>query len=199
MLYDAVGPFVRRGEDPAGRLERWIASYRTGIGHEIRDLEITAGTDLAFRHFLVRISRTMRDGTEVGMWVRATSCLRRQGGAWTIATLAGSVDWVGSEHVAGLRPCGQAPFPALALSGSGRSGIWPSAQALERGAEGLPGHRGRGGEADALNGLATVALALGEFDQAEQLYGAALEAAVEMGNCAEQSRAAPDRIRRATA
>ncbi|MFJ5865032.1 YybH family protein [Streptomyces parvus] len=84
VLYDAVGPFVRRGEDQADRLERWIASYRTGIGHEIRDLEITAGTDLAFCHFLVRISGTMRDGTEVGMWVRATCCLRRVDDAWTI-------------------------------------------------------------------------------------------------------------------
>jgi ketosteroid isomerase-like protein len=84
VLYDVVGPLVRRGEDPTGRLERWIALYRTGIGHEIRDLEITAGADLAFCHFPVRISGTMRDGTEVGMWVRATSRLRWQGGAWTI-------------------------------------------------------------------------------------------------------------------
>ena len=84
VLYDVVGPFVRRGEDPTDRLERWIASYRTGIGHEIRDLEVTAGADLAFCHFLVRISGTMRDDTEVGMWVRATICFRRQGDAWTI-------------------------------------------------------------------------------------------------------------------
>jgi hypothetical protein len=30
VLYDVVGPFVRRGKDPTGRLERWIASYRAG-------------------------------------------------------------------------------------------------------------------------------------------------------------------------
>jgi ketosteroid isomerase-like protein len=84
VLYDAVGPFVRRGENPTDRLESWIALYRTAIGHEIRDLEITASDDVGFCHFLVRISGTMQDGTEVGMWVRATSCLRRQHGAWTI-------------------------------------------------------------------------------------------------------------------
>jgi ketosteroid isomerase-like protein len=84
VLFDAVGPFVRRGEAPAERLKAWIGLYRTGIGHEIRDLEITAGVDLAFCHFLVRISGTMHDGTEVAMWVRATSCLRRHGGSWTI-------------------------------------------------------------------------------------------------------------------
>lgn len=103
VLYDAVGEFVRRGEDPAGRLERWIASYRTPIGHEIRDLEITAGADLAFCHFLVRISGTMRDGTEVGMWVRATSCLRRQHGAWTIVHEHASVPFDADTGHAVLR------------------------------------------------------------------------------------------------
>lgn len=103
VLYDAVGPFVRRGEDPAARLEKWIASYRTGIGHEIRDLEITAGPDLAFCHFLVRISGTMRDGTEVGMWVRATSCLRRQDGTWTIVHEHASVPFDADTGHAVLR------------------------------------------------------------------------------------------------
>lgn len=99
VLYDAVGPFVRRGEDPTGRLEAWIALYGTGIGHEIRDLEITAQADLAFCHFLVRISGTMSDGTEVAMWVRATSCLRRQDGAWTIVHEHASVPFdAGTGH-----------------------------------------------------------------------------------------------------
>jgi ketosteroid isomerase-like protein len=83
VLFDAVGPFVRRGEASTDRLEKWIDLYRTGIGHEIRDLQITAGADLAFCHFLVRISGTMRDGTEVAMWVRATTCLHRQRNEWT--------------------------------------------------------------------------------------------------------------------
>lgn len=103
VLYDAIGPFVRRGEDPAGRVESWMASYRTPIGHEIRDLEITAGADLAFCHFLVRISGTMRDGTEVAMWVRATSCLRRQGGAWTIVHEHASVPFDADTGHAVLR------------------------------------------------------------------------------------------------
>ena len=103
VLYDAVGPFVRRGEDPAGRLENWIASYRTGIGHEIRDLEIAAGADLAVCHFLVRISGTMRDGTEVGMWVRATSCLRRRDGAWAIVHEHASVPFDADSGQAVLR------------------------------------------------------------------------------------------------
>lgn len=103
VLYDVVGPFVRRGEDSTGRLENWIASYRTGIGHEIRDLEITAGADLAFCHFLVRISGTMRNGTEVGMWVRATTCLRRQDGVWTIVHEHASVPFDADSGQAALR------------------------------------------------------------------------------------------------
>lgn len=103
VLYDAVGPFVRRSEDPADRLESWVALYRTPIGHEIRDLEITAGDDLAFCHFLVRISGTMQDGTEVAMWVRATSCLRRQDGAWTIVHEHASVPFDADTGQAVLR------------------------------------------------------------------------------------------------
>jgi ketosteroid isomerase-like protein len=103
VLYDAVGPFVRRGEASADRLEAWIDLYRTGIGHEIRDLEITAGPDLAFCHFLVRISGTMRDGTGVAMWVRATSCLRRQRDEWTIVHEHASVPFDAETGQAVLR------------------------------------------------------------------------------------------------
>jgi ketosteroid isomerase-like protein len=103
VLYDAVGPYVRRGEDPSGRIERWLALYRTPIGHEIRDLEITAGDDLAFCHFLVRISGTMHEGTEVGMWVRATCCLRRQGDAWKIVHEHASVPFDGETGQAVVR------------------------------------------------------------------------------------------------
>ncbi|CAM3504646.1 YybH family protein [Stackebrandtia soli] len=84
VVFDAVAPFVHRGAETNARKQQWLAAYRTGIGHEIRDLEITAGDDLAFCHFLVRISGTMLDGTEVDMWVRATSCLRKRDDGWKI-------------------------------------------------------------------------------------------------------------------
>jgi hypothetical protein len=50
-----------------------------------------------------RISGTMRDGTEVGMWVRATSCLRRQGGARTIVHEHASVPFDADTGRAVLR------------------------------------------------------------------------------------------------
>ena len=84
VVFDAVAPFVHRGAETAARKREWLAAYRTGIGHAIRDLEITVGDCLAFCHYLVRISGTMADGTEVGMWVRATSCFRDRGDGWKI-------------------------------------------------------------------------------------------------------------------
>jgi ketosteroid isomerase-like protein len=84
VVFDAVGPFVHRGAETTARKQEWLAAYRAGIGHEVRDLEITASADLAFCHFLVRISGTLLNGTEVGMWVRATSCLRRLNDGWKI-------------------------------------------------------------------------------------------------------------------
>lgn len=84
VVFDAVAPFVHHGAETAARKQEWLAAYRTGIGHEIRELKITAGADLAFCHFLVRISGTMLDDTEVSMWVRATSCLRKRDDGWKI-------------------------------------------------------------------------------------------------------------------
>lgn len=84
VVFDAVAPFVHHAAETAARKQEWLAAYRTAIGHEIRDLTITAADDLAFAHFLVRISGTMLDGTEVGMWVRATSCLRKGDDGWKI-------------------------------------------------------------------------------------------------------------------
>ncbi|MQA80647.1 MAG: DUF4440 domain-containing protein [Streptosporangiales bacterium] len=84
VVFDAVAPFVHRGADATARKQEWLAAYRTGIGHEIRDLEITANAGLAFCYFLVRISGTMLDGTEVGMWLRATSCLHKLDDGWRI-------------------------------------------------------------------------------------------------------------------
>ena len=60
--------------------------------------------ELAFCHFLVRISGTMPDGSEVGMWVRATSCLRRQDDdTWRIVHEHASVPFDADTGQAKLR------------------------------------------------------------------------------------------------
>ena len=82
VVFDAVAPFVHRSAETLARKHEWLSAYRGDIGHEIRDLEVTASSELAFCHFLVRISGTLVNGTEVGMWVRATSCLRKFDDGW---------------------------------------------------------------------------------------------------------------------
>jgi ketosteroid isomerase-like protein len=57
---------------------------------------------VAFCHSLNRISGARTDGTETDVWVRATVCVRKIGGKWTIT----------HEHVSvpfEMRP----PFKAL--------------------------------------------------------------------------------------
>jgi len=45
---------------------------------------VTAGADVAFCHYLNRVSGTMTNGTSVDMWLRSTVCFRKTAGAWTI-------------------------------------------------------------------------------------------------------------------
>jgi ketosteroid isomerase-like protein len=66
------------------RAEKWLTAYQSPIGYEVRDLDITAGNDVAFCHYLYRVSGTLLNGDKVDMWVRATVCLRKIGGKWTI-------------------------------------------------------------------------------------------------------------------
>jgi len=85
VLFDAVGPLRHVGaEAHAERVAEWLSAYRGGIDYQIRDLRITAGTDVAFCHYLYRVGGTMTDGTQVGMWLRSTICLRKTDRVWTI-------------------------------------------------------------------------------------------------------------------
>ncbi|HZC40628.1 MAG TPA: nuclear transport factor 2 family protein [Streptosporangiaceae bacterium] len=84
VLFDLVGPLRWRGGPAhAQRVADWLGSYQGPIGYQIRDLEVAVGGDLAWCHYLYRVSGTMIDGTQVGMWARATVCLRRTGAADT--------------------------------------------------------------------------------------------------------------------
>lgn len=85
VSFDAVTTLQYIGADaPKKRAEEWFSSYKSSIGYEIRDLHITAGEDVAFCHFLYRISGTMTNGGEVNMWVRDTVCYRKIDGSWLL-------------------------------------------------------------------------------------------------------------------
>jgi uncharacterized protein (TIGR02246 family) len=103
VLFDVVGPLRHLGADAhAKRVAEWLSDYRDGIGYTIRDLDITAGADVAFCHYLYRVSGTMIDGTHVGMWNRSTICLRKIDGAWIITHEHTSVPFDGTTGAASL-------------------------------------------------------------------------------------------------
>jgi ketosteroid isomerase-like protein len=86
LLFDLAPPLQHRGADMNRKgLEEWFTTFRGAVGYELRDLSITAGDEVAFGHSLARISGARTDGTQTDVWVRATLCLRRIGGKWTIA------------------------------------------------------------------------------------------------------------------
>ena len=85
LSFDVVNPLQYSGSDTVReRAQEWFALYQSSIGYEIRDLSITTGDDVAFCHYLYRVSGTRRDGGKVDMWVRATVCYRKIEGTWMI-------------------------------------------------------------------------------------------------------------------
>ncbi|MGH7390180.1 MAG: YybH family protein [Candidatus Rokuibacteriota bacterium] len=86
VTFDLAPPLQYRGAAVNRKsLEAWFLTFRGPVGYETKDLSITAGDDVAFCHSLDRISGARTDGTETGVWVRATVCLQRIDGTWTIA------------------------------------------------------------------------------------------------------------------
>ena len=66
------------------RFSEWFDAYEGSIGQEIRELNTLASGDIAVAHMLIRASGTVRNGREVGFWVRATSCCQRSNDGWLI-------------------------------------------------------------------------------------------------------------------
>lgn len=85
LSFDVVDPLQYIGADTVReRAEEWFSLYQGPIGYETRDLSITTGDDVAFCHYLYKVSGTMTDGGKVDMWVRATVCYRKLNGTWMI-------------------------------------------------------------------------------------------------------------------
>lgn len=85
LSFDVVNPLQYTGSDTVReRAEEWFSLYQGSIGYETRDLSITTGDDVAFCHYLYRVSGTRTDGEKVDMWVRATVCYCKIDGTWMI-------------------------------------------------------------------------------------------------------------------
>ena len=84
-VFDLPPPLQNKGAQTHRRnFAAWFATWRSPIGAEIRELSITTGEDVAFCHFLNRISGTKTDGDEAAYWVRVTLGLRKTDGRWAV-------------------------------------------------------------------------------------------------------------------
>jgi ketosteroid isomerase-like protein len=85
IYFDVVPPLQYAGSAAIQRnFLRWFDGYKGSIGVEIRDLNILASGDTAFAYMLHRTSGTLKNGQEVGFWVRATVCCQRSNHRWLI-------------------------------------------------------------------------------------------------------------------
>ena len=85
LTFDVVNPLRHLGSDASRkRAEEWFSSFQGSIGYEIRDLDITAGDDVAFSHGLCHVSATKTDGGRLDMWWRSTICFRKIDGNWMV-------------------------------------------------------------------------------------------------------------------
>jgi ketosteroid isomerase-like protein len=84
VTFDLAPPLISTGADAKG-LQAWFSTWQGPLGYEIRDLNITAGHDVAFCHGLNRLSGTKTDGERADVWFRQTLCWRKIGGEWRIA------------------------------------------------------------------------------------------------------------------
>jgi uncharacterized protein (TIGR02246 family) len=85
VTFDAVPPLQSRG--PATYRKNWdecFAMFPGPIGYEHRDLQITAGDELAFAHALGRMTGTTTKGEQVDMAFRVTACYRKIGDKWVV-------------------------------------------------------------------------------------------------------------------
>lgn len=85
VYFDVVPPLRYTGSAAIRRnFLRWFDSWNGSIGVEIRDLNILASGDTAAAYMLHRTSGALKDGREVGYWVRATVCCQRSNHRWLI-------------------------------------------------------------------------------------------------------------------
>ena len=83
VMFDVVDPLRYQGANSVGkRMSEWLSSFEGRVDYENRDLNITAGGDVAFCHSLNRVRGTRKDGTKIEMWWRATVCFRKIAGKW---------------------------------------------------------------------------------------------------------------------
>ena len=85
VYFDIVPPLHYAGTAALrGRFSEWFDGFEGGIGQDIHDLNVLVSGDIAATHMLIRASGTRKNGRDVELWVRATSCCQRSNNGWLI-------------------------------------------------------------------------------------------------------------------
>jgi ketosteroid isomerase-like protein len=85
VYFDVVPPLQYVGSAALrGRFLRWFDGYQGPISMDIRNLNISASGDIAVAYWFSRATGTLKNGREVGIWVRVTNSCRRSGPEWLV-------------------------------------------------------------------------------------------------------------------
>jgi ketosteroid isomerase-like protein len=85
VYFDVVPPLRYTGSASLrGRFSEWFERWKGPIVQELRDVNIRVNADIAAAHMLIRSGGTLKDGREVGFWVRTTDCCQRSKNGWLI-------------------------------------------------------------------------------------------------------------------
>ena len=107
VAFDLIDPLQYEGvEAVKERLQQWFASFSGPLGYEVRDIQVSAGEDVAFSHSLNHVQATTNEGKSLDMWWRATLCYRKVAGKWVVTHSHTSVPFDMSTGGAslGLKP-----------------------------------------------------------------------------------------------
>ncbi len=85
VSFDLAPPLSHSVADYRKGMQQWFASFASPIVCDVTQLEISSTDGLAFSRSFNRLTGSKTSGEEMDIWVRATICYRRIGGAWKVA------------------------------------------------------------------------------------------------------------------
>jgi ketosteroid isomerase-like protein len=107
VYFDLVPPLRYTGKAALrARFLDWFERWESAIGLETRDVSVLESGDVAAAHMLIRASGTLKDGRDVGYWVRTTNGCQRSDDRWLITHehVSLPVDMATGRGVMDLRP-----------------------------------------------------------------------------------------------
>jgi ketosteroid isomerase-like protein len=107
VYFDLVPPLRYAGIAALrARFLDWFGRWESAIGLETRDLSVLESGDVVAAHMLIRASGTLKDGRDVGYWVRTTNGCQRSDDGWLIIHehVSLPVDMASGRAVMDLQP-----------------------------------------------------------------------------------------------